>query len=577
MARGLSWDGEGRKRSFALIAAVITTTALFSTAKPAATGTVDVIVRERVATSSEAESLVGRLGGTVRENLALIGGFSATIPASALPVLESSSHVSAVTEDGSITLSGTKFGEAVEASSSDGSMFHVNGVIGSESMWQNGDTGDGVTVALIDSGVVPVKGIDNSGTVINGLDISFESQVDRFRYLDTYGHGTHMAGIITGRDQNGQAIRNESKYFTGVAPHSRLLSVKVASYDGAVDVSQVIAAIDWVVLHRNSNGMNVKVLNLSFGTDTTQSRTLDPLSFAVEQAWKRGLVVVVAAGNDGNGTPVRTPAKNPFVIAVGAANTNGTSDRADDKVASFSNCSSHRAVDVVAPGVSIVSLRAPGSYADVSYPNAVVASRFFKGTGTSQAAAVVSGAAATILEKFPNATPDQVKNVLRATAKKMPAGTDACQGAGLIDLSAIASMSSLPLSIQTFTPSTGLGLLETSRGTDHLTNNGVMLVGETDIFGKPFSTAVWAPLSAAGSSWSGGTWNGSSWSGSSWSGSSWSGSSWSGSSWSGSSWSGSSWSGSSWSGNSWSGSSWSGSSWSGSSWSGSSWSGQRWE
>jgi serine protease AprX len=229
-----------------------------------------------------------------------------------------------------------------------------------------------------------------------------------------------------------------------------------------------------------------------------------------------------------------------------------------------------------------VSLRNPGSYADVNYPSAVVANRFFKGSGTSQAAAVVSGAAAVIISKFPSATPNQVKAALKQTAQPVPTGSSTCQGSGLIDLGAIRDLNNLPTGLQSHTPATGLGTLDASRGGDYLTNNGITLTGEKDIFAKPFNTAIWAPLAATGSSWSGGTWNGSSWSGSSWSGSSWSGSSWSGSSWSGSSWSGSSWSGSSWSnmtwtGSSWSGSSWSGSSWSGSSWSGSSWSGQRWE
>jgi serine protease AprX len=578
-AKGLSWDGEGGRRSFALVTAVAMLSLLVMVAPARAdTGPVDVIVRSSDVAS--AERLVERLGGVVGRQLSLIGGFSASVPASALATLAADGSVLSVVEDGTVKLQASKFGESVEASASDGSMFHVNKTIDSEAMWGGSYTGSGVTVALIDSGVVPVAGLDSS-QMINGLDISFESQSDTFRYLDTYGHGTHMAGIIAGRDQF-FVNKADEKYFTGVAPNANLLSIKVASFDGAVDVSQVIAAIDWVVAHRNDNGMNVRVLNLSFGTGSNQSYVLDPLSYAVEQAWKKGLVVVVAAGNDGNGVGVRTPATNPYVIAVGAANTNGTIDRSDDKVASFSNCSSTRPVDVLAPGVSIVSLRNPGSYADVNYPSAVVANRFFKGSGTSQAAAVVSGAAAVILDKFPNATPNQVKAVLKQTAQSVPTGTSACQGSGLIDLGAIRTLNTLPTGTQKGKAATGLGTLDGSRGGDYLTNNGVTLTGEKDIFGKPFNTAIWAPLAATGSSWSGGNWNGSSWSGSSWSGSSWSGSSWSGSSWSGSSWSGSSWSGSSWSnmtwtGSSWSGSSWSGSSWSGSSWSGSSWSGQRWE
>ena len=138
-------------------------------------------------------------------------------------------------------------------------------------------------------------------------------------------------------------------------------------------------------------------------------------------------------------------------------------------------------------------------------------------------------------------------------------------GSGELRLGPILS-ASLPTYVQTAAPGTGTGSLELSRGSDHITRDGVVLKGEQDIFGKPFASDAMAALEAAGNSWSGGTWNGSSWSGSSWSGNSWSGNSWSGNSWSGSSWSSSSWSGSSWSGSSWSGNSWSGSSWSTANW-----------
>jgi len=149
------------------------------------------------------------------------------------------------------------------------------------------------------------------------------------------------------------------------------------------------------------------------------------------------------------------------------------------------------------------------------------------------------------------------------------------EGSGELQLGSMLG-ALLPSAIAGSAPATGTGTLEGSRGSDHLTRDGVVLSGERDIFGMPFNSAGMAVLEAAGNSWSGGVWNGSTWSGSSWSGNSWSGSSWSGNSWSGNSWSGSSWSGNSWSGNSWSGNSWSGSSWSGNSWSGNSWSTAGW-
>ena len=95
------------------------------------------------------------------------------------------------------------------------------------------------------------------------------------------------------------------------------MSVKAAAANGTTDVSQVIASIDWVVQHRNDNGLNVRVLNLAFGTDSRQSYVLDPLAYAAEVAWRKGIVVVVSAGNDGpTTTGLNDPAYDPHVIAV---------------------------------------------------------------------------------------------------------------------------------------------------------------------------------------------------------------------------------------------------------------------
>jgi serine protease AprX len=456
------------------------------------------------------------------------------------------------------------------------SLQNVEAADGVQAWWNAGDTGQGVDVAVIDTGVSPVAGLNTPGKVINGPDLSLESQNPTLRYLDTNGHGTFMAGVIAGNDGQPGGYR-------GVAPDARLVSLKVGVADGGVDVSQVIAAIDWVVQHRNDNGMNIRVINLSYGTNSTQPYGTDPLAYAVEQAWKAGIVVVAATGNSGyqrgaSAQSIADPGYDPQILAVGGADTMGTSALYDDQVAAFSAGCGCRAPDLVAPGAHMQGLRVPGSYIDQNNPAGALSDRYFRGSGTSEATAFVSGAAADLLQRYPQLTPDQVKSMLTSSCNKLTSYNWKQQGCGELDMSRLlsASVPSVFGSQQYNTPATGTGSLEASRGTDHISSNGVVLQGEQDIFGMPFNSAAMAALEAAGSSWSGGMWNGSSWSGSSWSGSSWSGSSWSGSSWSGSSWSGSSWSGSSWSGSSWSGSSWSGSSWSGSSWSGSSWSGSSW-
>ena len=244
-----------------------------------------------------------------------------------------------------------------------------------------------------------VDGLSAPGKVVNGPDLSFESQADNLRYLDSNGHGTFMAGIIAGRDNSvtspSQAGPNQ---FLGMAPDARVVSVKVGDAFGATDTSQVIAAIDWVVKHRNDNGLNIRVLNLSFGTDGTQSYALDPMAYAAETAWRKGIVVVTSAGNDGYGSSaLNDPAYDPYLMAVGAVDLNGTTNHSDDTVPAWSSTGDGvRNPDLVAPGVSIVSLRDPASQIDQAYPSAVVGTRFFRGSGTSQAAAMVSGAVALI-------------------------------------------------------------------------------------------------------------------------------------------------------------------------------------
>jgi serine protease AprX len=482
--------------------------------------------------------------------------------------------------------SGASWGSSAYDPTSDPySMQNVTAGDGAQAWWSAGYTGQGVDVALIDTGVAPVPGLSTSGKIVNGPDLSLESQSPSFRYLDTNGHGTVMAGIIGGNDGQAGGYR-------GVAPGSRILSVKAGDADGGVDVSQVIAAIDWVVQHRYDNGMNIRVINLSYGTDSSQPYTVDPLAYAVEQALKAGIVVVTAAGNSGIGSGLANPAYDPWVISVGAADTMGTASLADDQPTSFTaspavcsrdNCPS---ATLLAPGAHMQGLRVPGSYVDQNHPEGALGDLYFRGSGTSEAAAYVTGAVALLLQKYPQLTPNQVKTMLIANTQNLKGYSKASQGSGELDLNGLLAApgsgpggpgpAGFPGGPAAPKWSTGSGSLELSRGSSHLSLNGVVLQGEKDIFGKPFNSAAMAALEAADSSWSGGNWDGSSWSGSSWSGSSWSGSSWSGSSWSGSSWSGSSWSGSSWSGSSWSGSSWSGSSWSGSSWSGSSWSGSSW-
>ena len=199
----------------------------------------------------------------------------------------------------------------------------------------------------------------------SGPDLSLDSQSPSLANYDSYGHGTHMAGIIAGRDATATAPYSaDTTDFVGMAPDAHIVSVKVADTYGDTDVSQLIAGIDWVVQHKSQ--YNIRVLNLSVGLTPGQSYGVDPLAYAAEQAWAHGIVVVVAAGNDGitldhgSGQGLEDPAYDPNLLAVGVADTKGTPSASDDTIAPYSSSAGPGAIagrgpDIVAPGGHIAS------------------------------------------------------------------------------------------------------------------------------------------------------------------------------------------------------------------------------
>jgi serine protease AprX len=234
------------------------------------------------------------------------------------------------------------------------------------------------------------------------------------------------------------------------------VDVRVLNRDGNGRISSVVRGIEWVLANRAK--YNIRALNLSLGMPARLSYRLDPLCAAVEIAWRRGVVVVAAAGNGGpDAGTVQSPGIDPYVITVGATDDRGTADVGDDVLASFSAWGtppdSTRKPDVTAPGRRIVSLRVPGSYLDVLYPDrlttASTGATYFRLTGTSTATAVVSGAAMLLLQQQPTLTPNRVKGVLTSTTQPYGWSADtassfdpAADGAGLIDaLSATFSAS----------------------------------------------------------------------------------------------------------------------------------------
>jgi serine protease AprX len=458
-----------------------------------------------------------------------------------------------------------------------GSLFHIGEVVGAHASWAAGYTGKGVGVALIDTGVAEVPGL-TSGNVWHGPDLSFDSQDPELAHRDVYGHGTHLASIIAGRDQAGAPSSYvDAGQFTGIAPDSTLVSLKVGASDGAVDVSQVIAAIDWVVEHRDDPGLNIRVLTLAYGTDSTQDTAVDPLTFAVENAWRHGIVVVVAGGNDGSSSySLANPGRDPFVLSVGADDTKGTVDTRDDDVPAWgSRGTNQRHVDVVAPGVSVLGLRVPYGYSDERHPDARVGSRFAKGSGTSQATAVVSGQVALLLQENPSLSPDQVKAKLTNTAEPMPQESSQYRGRGVTDVRT-AQVVADGAARQIATAGAGTGSLEAARGSSHVFDGIAPLTGERDIFGNAWNGAAWAAATTAGTAWDGGSWRGVPLTGNGWDGQVWRSATWTTGTWTGRAWTDADWGSRMWAAGEWGGVRWGGVRWGSRMWADSAWSGSMW-
>ena len=272
----------------------------------------------------------------------------------------------------------------------------------------------GVGVALIDTGVTPSP--DLGSRLLARVDLTPEGDG-----LDHYGHGTHMAGLIAGDGtlaggaRRGRGARGAA-WCRSRSPAGTARPTCRPSSPGC----------SWAVANRDRYGL--RVINLSYGTDSLQQPDRDPLDYAVEQAWAAGLAVVVSAGNDAGA--VSKPGDDPFVITVGAADVHGTATRRRRHRRGLLQPRCRQARPRRARRLARVAAR-PGSTVDVFNPTARVGDAYFKGSGTSQAAAVVSGVIARMIDANPALTPDQVKGALVASANGALAGPGA--GAGLID------------------------------------------------------------------------------------------------------------------------------------------------
>ncbi|MDQ6851457.1 MAG: S8 family peptidase [Actinomycetota bacterium] len=415
-------------------------------------------------------------------------------------------------------------------------------------VWRARDKGQGVTVAVVDTGVSTAT--DLGGRVVSvaddvsGRSSPCENLSGERDCSDTYGHGTFVAGIVAG---DGAASGGK---WSGVAPQAKVLSVKVAGRDGATDVSNVLAAIQWVVSFRDR--YNIRVLNLSLATDSTQTYRSDPFNYAVERAWDAGITVVVSASNRGPGpATISKPGDDPLVITVGAIDDGGTAGIGDDALPEFTSRGPTPAdglakPDVVAPGAHMVSLRSVGSTIDRAYPS-YIDGAYHRGSGTSFSAAATSGVVALMLSRQPGLTPNEVKYALVATARPLPGITDRMAvGAGEVDAAAAALTPPAGEANVGVMRSNGTGLLDASRGHVGVQTAGA---GATVVNGELTAQLIlWNPLGYA-VGWNRPNWYISTWYITPLRAVTWSSEDWPGHNWGGHNWGGGAWEGASWDGN----------------------------
>jgi subtilisin family serine protease len=338
----------------------------------------------------------------------------ARLSPAALAAIKTDPNVMLATSDTTVVMSGDGDLDTVgnPSPADSAGLLAING----PRAWRD-STGKGVTVALMDSGVANHP--DLNGKVKARVDFVKDGST----LLDPAGHGTHIAGLI--------AADGEMK---GVAPDAELISLRVLDANGDGKLSNIVKAFDWLLRHRRS--YNVEVLNVSWGAPQATSYHKDLLSVLVESAWFAGITVVVAAGNDGPGGPVTSPASDPFVVTAGSFDDQGTVDPSDDVESAFSSrgntLDGFAKPDVLAPGRHVVSLRASGAQNELSKPQNLRKSRrspsgaaeYIRMSGTSASAGFVSGVAALVISDHRHHTPTDVKGALIAGARAM-SGTSA--------------------------------------------------------------------------------------------------------------------------------------------------------
>ena len=452
---------------------------------------VSVIV-QKTGFSDRPEKSVVQLGGKITHDLRIIHGFAAEMPAKVAVKLGNSPFVRWVSPD-------TKVVEAEDPNSA-GSPHQLDNdyirAINADDLWAEGYQGSTVTVAVVDSGIS--RHYDIRYRIVTSAKFVDSSDTTG----DSFGHGTHVAGIIGGNGTN-----SYGKY-VGVAPQINFINVKISDGQGQSFMSDLVAGLQWV--YENKDTYNIRVVNLSLNSTVAESYHSNPLDAALEILWFNGVVVVVSAGNNGSDGILYPPANDPFVITVGAVDDMGTPEIGDDLFTNFSAYgtteSGYSKPDLVAPGRNIVStLAGGGCFLSKAHPDHRIywPMTYFRMSGTSMASAVVTGAIGLLLQDEPGLSPDQVKYRLMASAAKgdrWPDYDPLKAGAGYLDIYAAVHNDSIDSANTGITPSQLLWTGDEAIAWDSVSWNSVS-----------WNSVSWNSVSWNSVSWNSVSWNSVSW------------------------------------------------------------------
>jgi serine protease AprX len=385
-------------------------------------------------------------------------------------------------------------------------------------------------IAIVDSGIE--NRADFEGRIVASVTLA---SLPNNSKGDGRGHGTFVAGVAAGA----------SERYTGTAPTAKLVSIDVLDDNGMGLTSDVIRACQWILDHKDR--YDIRVANFSLRSQISAPFFLDPLDRAVERLWFGGVVVVAASGNYGE--PDRpsgvlySPGNDPFVITVGAADLGKSSKSDDDTVAPWSawgpTLDGFMKPELSAPGRHMIAPVPAGSTLVSERPESVIEPGYMQLSGTSFAAPVVSGAAAEILARHPEFSPDQVKGALMLTAQPLSPSVGDAGGVGLVAVDKATEPSDPP------NPNAGLrSFVRKYRG-----------------LGFVFDHFSWIRAARSNASWNSASWNSASWNSASWNSASWNSVSWNSASWNSASWNSVSWNSASWNSASWNSASWNSVSW----------------